>query len=77
MPLNRSLLPEATREGRGARDAPQRVGRRHHSWHLFILRLRPELLTITRDEFIEELKTAGIGTSVHFIPLQRRPFYVR
>jgi perosamine synthetase len=48
-----------------------------HSWHLFILRLRPELLTITRDAFIEELKSAGIGTSVHFIPLHRHPFYIR
>jgi dTDP-4-amino-4,6-dideoxygalactose transaminase len=48
-----------------------------HSWHLFILRLRPELLSITRDEFIEELKSLGIGTSVHFIPLHRHPFYVR
>jgi len=48
-----------------------------HSWHLFILRLRPELLTINRNQFIEELKTAGIGTSVHFIPLHRHPYYVR
>src|SRR5258708_39358368 len=47
------------------------------SWHLFILRLRPELLRITRNEFIEELKSVGIGTSVHFIPLHRHPFYVR
>ena len=48
-----------------------------HSWHLFILRLRPELLSITRDQFIEELKSLGIGTSVHFIPLHRHPFYAR
>jgi dTDP-4-amino-4,6-dideoxygalactose transaminase len=48
-----------------------------HSWHLFILRLRPDLLTITRNEFIEELKTTGVSTSVHFIPLHRHPFYVR
>jgi dTDP-4-amino-4,6-dideoxygalactose transaminase len=49
----------------------------HHAWHLFILRLRPELLSIARDEFIEELKASGIGTSVHFIPLHRHPYYVR
>lgn len=48
-----------------------------HSWHLFILRLRPELLAIDRNQFIEELKTAGVGTSVHFIPLHRHPYYVR
>jgi dTDP-4-amino-4,6-dideoxygalactose transaminase len=48
-----------------------------HSWHLFILRLRSEMLNINRDQFIEELKDAGIGTSVHFIPLHRHPYYVR
>jgi dTDP-4-amino-4,6-dideoxygalactose transaminase len=48
-----------------------------HSWHLFILRLRSDLLNISREEFIEELKALGIGTSVHFIPLHRHPYYVR
>jgi perosamine synthetase len=48
-----------------------------HSWHLFILRLRPDCLSINRDEFIAELKALGIGTSVHFIPLHRHPYYVR
>lgn len=46
-----------------------------HAWHLFILRIRPELLQISRDEFIEQLKELGIGTSVHFIPLHRHPLY--
>ena len=48
-----------------------------HSWHLFILRFRREALSLSRDEIIEKLKAAGIGTSVHFIPLHRHPFYVR
>jgi len=48
-----------------------------HAWHLFILRLRPDLLSIARNEMIEELKADGIGTSVHFIPLHRHPYYVR
>ena len=46
-----------------------------HSWHLFILRLRPELLTASKNEFIDELKKCGIGTSVHFIPLHFHPLY--
>jgi len=46
-----------------------------HAWHLFILRLRPEMLDIDRKQMIEELKKAGIGTSVHFIPLHRHPYY--
>jgi dTDP-4-amino-4,6-dideoxygalactose transaminase len=51
------------------------ANRTQHSWHLFILRIKPELLQIGRDEFINQLKELGIGTSVHFIPLHRHPFY--
>jgi dTDP-4-amino-4,6-dideoxygalactose transaminase len=46
-----------------------------HAWHLFILRLRPEALTIDRDRFLRELAARNIGTSVHFIPIHLHPFY--
>lgn len=46
-----------------------------HAWHLYILRLQLERLTITRDAFIHALKQANIGSSVHFIPLHLHPFY--
>lgn len=48
-----------------------------HAWHLFIVRLKRDCLSIDRNAFIEELKQAGMGTSVHFIPLHRHPFYQR
>ena len=48
---------------------------RTHAWHLFILRLRPEMLKVSRSESIRQLKEAGIGTSVHFIPLHLHPYY--
>jgi len=46
-----------------------------HSWHLFILRLRPGALQLGRAEFVEELKKRGIGAAVHFIPLHLHPYY--
>lgn len=46
-----------------------------HAWHLYVIQLNLDRLTITRDRFIEELKRANIGTSVHFIPLHLHPFY--
>ncbi len=46
-----------------------------HSWHLYMLRLNLETLTIDRARFIEELKGRNIGTSVHFIPLHIHPYY--
>jgi dTDP-4-amino-4,6-dideoxygalactose transaminase len=46
-----------------------------HAWHLYVVRLRPEPRTITRDEFIVAMKERGIGTSVHFIPIHHHPYY--
>jgi dTDP-4-amino-4,6-dideoxygalactose transaminase len=46
-----------------------------HSWHLYMLRLNLEMLSISRAEFIEELNERKIGTSVHFIPLHLHSFY--
>jgi dTDP-4-amino-4,6-dideoxygalactose transaminase len=46
-----------------------------HAWHLYVLRVKPEALTIGRDQFIEELKKRNIGTSVHFIPVHIHPYY--
>jgi dTDP-4-amino-4,6-dideoxygalactose transaminase len=48
---------------------------RNHVYHLYAVRLNPDLLSINRDEFIEELKRLNIGTSVHFIPVHLHPFY--
>ncbi|WP_306589637.1 DegT/DnrJ/EryC1/StrS aminotransferase family protein [Geothrix sp. 21YS21S-4] len=45
------------------------------SWHLYVLRLRPELLRIDRNAFIDELKARNIGTSVHYLPVHMHPFY--
>jgi perosamine synthetase len=46
-----------------------------HAWHLYVARIRPERLRIDRDALIEELKAAGVGTAVHFIPLHLHSFY--
>ena len=48
---------------------------RKSAWHLYVLKLNHEMLTIGRNQFIEELKQRGILTSVHFIPLYRHPYY--
>ena len=46
-----------------------------HSWHLYVIKLNLDTITIDRNQFIEELKSRGIGTSVHFIPLHIHPYY--
>ena len=55
---------------------PRRDGDRH-AWHLYVVGLRLDELEITRDQVIQRLADAGIGTSVHFIPLHLHPYYQR
>jgi dTDP-4-amino-4,6-dideoxygalactose transaminase len=45
------------------------------SWHLFPIRLCLPRLKISRDQFIQELKCAGVGCSVHWRPLHLHPYY--
>ena len=39
-----------------------------NAWHLYILRLVPETLSVGRDDFARALQERGLGISVHFIP---------
>ena len=48
---------------------------RNHIYHLYVVRLNVERLSVDRAQFIEDLKARNIGTSVHFIPVHLHPFY--
>lgn len=50
---------------------------RSSSWHLYILRLRPDRLRVDRAAFIQALRARGVSCSVHFIPLHLQPYYQR
>lgn len=45
-----------------------------HAWHLYCLRLNDDA-PLDRDRFIERMSEAGVGTSVHFIPLHLQPHW--
>jgi dTDP-4-amino-4,6-dideoxygalactose transaminase len=45
-----------------------------HAWHLYVLRLADDA-PCTRDELVERLYAAGIGCSVHYIPLHLHPYW--
>ncbi|MCG8480900.1 MAG: DegT/DnrJ/EryC1/StrS aminotransferase family protein [Spirochaetales bacterium] len=46
-----------------------------HAWHLFVIRIARDSLTINRDRLVELLRERGVGTSVHYIPLHRMPYW--
>ncbi|MGA8220480.1 MAG: DegT/DnrJ/EryC1/StrS family aminotransferase [Candidatus Acidiferrales bacterium] len=56
-------------------ETPQTPEDATHAWYLYVLRVNASELRINRDRVIEELKSRGIGTSVHFIPLHLHPLY--
>jgi dTDP-4-amino-4,6-dideoxygalactose transaminase len=56
-------------------EVPYRPSDDQHAWHLYLLRLHLERLTVDRARFIDELKCRNIGASVHFIPLHLHPYY--
>ena len=45
-----------------------------HAWHLYVVRLVPGARA-GRDEIIQALSDRGIGTSVHYVPLHRQPYW--
>jgi dTDP-4-amino-4,6-dideoxygalactose transaminase len=45
-----------------------------HAWHLYVLRLA-DGAPVDRDTFIDRLFAAGIGCSVHYIPLHLQPYW--
>ena len=58
-------------------EVPPRRDGDQHSWHLYVVRLDLDALSIDRAETIRRLDEAGIGASVHFIPLHLHPHYQR
>lgn len=45
-----------------------------HAWHLYVVRLSAQA-RIDRDTLIQALSDRGIGTSVHYVPLHRHPYW--
>jgi dTDP-4-amino-4,6-dideoxygalactose transaminase len=54
---------------------PQASSQVQHAWHLYVIQLDLDHLLIGRDEFIRQLQQAGVGCSVHFIPLHLHPYH--
>jgi dTDP-4-amino-4,6-dideoxygalactose transaminase len=56
-------------------ELPPRPPADRHAWHLYIVRVHRLPFGITRDALAERLAAAGIGTSVHFIPVHHMPYF--
>jgi perosamine synthetase len=54
---------------------PPRPATDMHAWHLYIVRIHRRAFGMDRDRVSERLAEAGIGTSVHFIPVHHLPYF--
>ncbi|HEV2522300.1 MAG TPA: DegT/DnrJ/EryC1/StrS family aminotransferase [Candidatus Acidoferrales bacterium] len=54
---------------------PVQRGNVDHAWHLYVLRLNTDLLSISRNAFIDQLGLRNIASSVHFIPIHLHRYY--
>jgi perosamine synthetase len=56
-------------------ELPPRPAADTHAWHLYIMRIDRRAFGMERDEVSSRLADAGIGTSVHFIPVHHLPHF--
>jgi len=46
-----------------------------HAWHLMVVTLEVEALSVTRDQVIAELREHGVAPGLHFVPLHLQTLY--
>ncbi|MEG2892722.1 MAG: DegT/DnrJ/EryC1/StrS family aminotransferase [Clostridium sp.] len=56
--------------------APSETEGNRHAWHLYVIRVKEDMLNIDRNEFIQCLAEENIGTSVHYTPVHLHPYYM-
>jgi dTDP-4-amino-4,6-dideoxygalactose transaminase len=62
-------------EGADYLELPRTADGNFHTWHLFVVLLNLDALTIDRDQFAKALNAENIGCSVHFIPVYKHGFF--
>ncbi|WP_044419392.1 UDP-4-amino-4,6-dideoxy-N-acetyl-beta-L-altrosamine transaminase [Halarcobacter anaerophilus] len=45
------------------------------SYHLYVVKVKFDKLKISKEEFFIKMREKGIGLQVHYIPINKQPFY--
>ncbi len=56
-------------------ELPPRPAADTHAWHLYIVQIDDRAFGMDRDTVSDRLAEAGVGTSVHFIPVHHLPYF--
>ncbi len=69
--LYREQLP-AVEHAEPLGDAPYE---HEHAWHMMVVRVDTDVLTLDRDGVVQALRDKGVGAGVHFVPLHLQTLY--
>ncbi len=56
---------------------PEQLANTYSGFHLFVIRLHLECISKTHRQVFDELRAAGIGVNLHYIPIHLQPYYQR
>jgi UDP-4-amino-4,6-dideoxy-N-acetyl-beta-L-altrosamine transaminase len=56
---------------------PPRLADRRSSWHLYVVEVDETRTPRARAHVFDQMRKAGIGVNVHYIPIHTQPFYAR
>ena len=48
-----------------------------HAYHLYVCLIDFDAVGLSRSQLVAQLRTQGIGTQVHYLPVHRQPYYQR
>lgn len=54
---------------------PKQLTSTSSSWHLYIIQLELDKIDKTHQQVFNELREAGIGVNLHYIPIYLQPYY--
>lgn len=44
-------------------------------WHIYVIQVKPDLMSVTRKEIFEAIQAENIGVNVHYLPVYLHPYY--
>jgi len=54
---------------------PKQLQGQEPAWHLYAARFDFDKIGKSRDQIMKDLRTKGVGTQVHYIPVHSQPYY--
>lgn len=54
---------------------PKQMDQTSSSWHLYIIQLQLDKINKSQQQVFNELREAGIGVNLHYIPVHTQPYY--